>query len=192
LNGKDIKQVMNNVSYLFDEFSSILKSGKRSNCELSDDNIDTLCRHFQSVFLLWDGAFSYAAIAIARLPPLSPSPSLLLPSPLPLRHPPPSSPSPSPLPPSPLPSSSPASLVTLTINHIVAVIIANALVAVNHLPPSLPSLLPPKPSLSSLHSTLIANAIARFIPVALFTTRHPYPHRHHLAALTLLITCSHC
>jgi hypothetical protein len=60
LNGKDIKKVMNNVSYLFDEFSSILKSGKRSNCELSDDHIDTLCRHFQLVFLLWDGAFSYA------------------------------------------------------------------------------------------------------------------------------------
>jgi hypothetical protein len=60
LNGKDIKNVMNNVSYLFHEFSSILKSGKRSNCELSNDHIDTLCRHFQSVFLLWDGAFSYA------------------------------------------------------------------------------------------------------------------------------------
>jgi hypothetical protein len=28
LNGKDIKKVMNNVSYLFDEFSSILNSGK--------------------------------------------------------------------------------------------------------------------------------------------------------------------
>ena len=60
MNGKDIKKVMNNVSYLFDEFASILKSGKRSNCELSDGHIDTLCLHFQSVFLLWDGAFSYA------------------------------------------------------------------------------------------------------------------------------------
>jgi hypothetical protein len=60
LNGKDIKKVMNNVSYLFDEFSLILKSGKQSNCELSNNNIDKLCRHFQSVFLLWDGAFSYA------------------------------------------------------------------------------------------------------------------------------------
>jgi len=57
LNGKDIKKVMNNVSYLFDQFSSILKSGKQSNCELSDDDFDTLCRHFQSVFLLWDGHF---------------------------------------------------------------------------------------------------------------------------------------
>jgi hypothetical protein len=56
----------------------------------------------------------------------------------------------------------------------------------------LPSLLPPKPSLSSSHSTLVTNAIARFIPLALFVTRHPYPHRHHLATLTLFDTCSHC
>jgi hypothetical protein len=60
LNGKDIKNVMNNVSCLFDKFSLIFKSGKQINCELGDDNIDTLCRHFQSVFLLWDGVFSYA------------------------------------------------------------------------------------------------------------------------------------
>jgi hypothetical protein len=55
----------------------------------------------------------------------------------------------------------------------------------------LPLLLPPKPSLSSLHPTLVANAIARFIPLALFVTRHPYPHRHCLSALTLFVTCSH-
>jgi hypothetical protein len=75
----------------------------------------------------------------------------------------------------------------------------------------LPSLLPPKPSLSSSHSTLVANTIAGFIPLAanttlsghnkeatnkdilltqplaLFVTRHLYPHRHRLAALTLWI-----
>ena len=90
------------------------------------------------------------------------------------------------------PSLSPASLVTITITHVIAVDVAIALVAVNRLPPSLPSLLPPKPSLSLLHSTLVANAIARFIPLALFVTRHPYPHRHRLAALTLFVTCSHC
>jgi hypothetical protein len=88
-----------------------------------------------------------------------------------------------------LPSSSPASLVTVAINHAVAVTVVIALVAVNRLPPSLPSLLPPKPSLSSSHSTLVANSIARFIPLALFVTR-PYPHRHRLAALTLFVTCS--
>ena len=51
------------------------------------------------------------------------------------------------------------------------VIVAIVFVAVNRLPPSLPSLLPPKSSLSSLHSTLVANAIARFIPSSLFVTR---------------------
>jgi hypothetical protein len=51
---------MNNSSYLFGEFSSIFKIGKQSNCELSDDAIAALCQHFQSVFLLRDGAFSFA------------------------------------------------------------------------------------------------------------------------------------
>jgi hypothetical protein len=87
---------------------------------------------------------------------------------------------------------SPASLVTVTINHVVAITVAVALVAVNRLPPLLPSLLPPKPLLYSLHYTLFANAIGRFIPLALFVTHHPYPHRHRLAALTLFVTCSHC
>jgi hypothetical protein len=30
------------------------------------------------------------------------------------------------------------------------------------------------------------------VPLALFVTRHPYPHCHCLAALALFITCSHC
>jgi hypothetical protein len=68
---------------------------------------------------------------------------------------------------------SPASLVTVAINHVVAVTVAIALVAINHLPPSLPSLLPTKPLLSSLQSTLVANAIARFTPLALFVTHPP-------------------
>jgi hypothetical protein len=59
------------------------------------------------------------------------------------------------------------------------------------LPPSLPSLLPLKPSLSSWHSTLVADAAALFVPLALFVARHPYPHRHRLAALALFVTCSH-
>jgi hypothetical protein len=85
---------------------------------------------------------------------------------------------------------SPASLVTIPVTHVVTVTIA--LVAVNRLPPVLPSLLPPKPSLSLSHdTTIVANAIARFIPLALFVTRHPYPHRHRLAALTLFVTCSY-
>ena len=60
LNGKDIIKVMNNATYLFGEFAKILKKGKRDHCELSDDDIDALCRNFQIVFVLWDGAISYA------------------------------------------------------------------------------------------------------------------------------------
>jgi hypothetical protein len=87
---------------------------------------------------------------------------------------------------------SPASLVTVAVTHVVAVTVTIALVAINRLPPSLPLLLPPKPSLSLSHdSTLVANSIAHLIPVALFVTHHPYPHHHRLAALTLFVTCSY-
>ncbi len=37
-----------------------LKLGKRDNCELSNKSIDGVCHHFQTVFVLWDGAFSFA------------------------------------------------------------------------------------------------------------------------------------
>ena len=60
LNGKDIKKVMNNAAYLFDDFSSLLQAGKREGCELDNGCIDALCQHFKLVFLLWDGAFSLA------------------------------------------------------------------------------------------------------------------------------------
>ena len=62
LTGKDIKKVMNNSSYLFDKFKLILISGKRDGCELEDDHIEELCNYFQTVFLLWDGAFASARI----------------------------------------------------------------------------------------------------------------------------------
>jgi hypothetical protein len=58
-NGKDIKKVIYNVTYLFGEFSLFLKLGNWDNCELSEA-IDALCQHFQLVFVLWDGAFSFA------------------------------------------------------------------------------------------------------------------------------------
>ena len=57
LNGKDIKTVTNNASYVFDEWSKILKKGKRKDCT---EDIDALCVKYKSVFLLWDGAFSIA------------------------------------------------------------------------------------------------------------------------------------
>ncbi len=40
LNGKDIKKVMNKADYLFDEFASLLKAGKREDCELNNKCID--------------------------------------------------------------------------------------------------------------------------------------------------------
>jgi hypothetical protein len=40
LNGKDIKKVNNNATYLFDEFWLFLKLGKQDNCKSSDDAID--------------------------------------------------------------------------------------------------------------------------------------------------------
>jgi energy-coupling factor transporter transmembrane protein EcfT len=80
----------------------------------------------------------------------------------------------------------PATLITVTI----ALATLTLALSVAHQPHH-QSLLPPKPSLSLSHSTLAANAITRFIPLALFVTRHPYPHRLRLAALALFVTCSH-
>lgn len=60
LNGKDIIKVMNNATYLFNEYAKILKAGKRDNCDLSNDDIDALCQNFQMVFVLWDSAISFA------------------------------------------------------------------------------------------------------------------------------------
>jgi hypothetical protein len=85
-----------------------------------------------------------------------------------------------------LPSLLPASLVTITIAHVVAVAIAIALIAVACPPPSSPLLLPLLPSPSSSH-LLVADAIALFVPLTLFITRHPYPRCHPLAVLALFV-----
>ena len=52
------------------------------------------------------------------------------------------------------------------------------LVAVNCLPPSLPSLLPPKPSISSLHSTFVTKARhpPPLSPLPSLCHRHPFGH----------------
>jgi hypothetical protein len=60
LNGKDIKKVMNNATYVFDQFAILFKEGRRPNCVLSEDEIDALCVHFREVFVLWDGTFALA------------------------------------------------------------------------------------------------------------------------------------
>jgi hypothetical protein len=59
-NGKDIKKVMNNATYLFDAFAVIFKEGKREGCLLSNADIDLMCLHFREVNVLWDGVFSVA------------------------------------------------------------------------------------------------------------------------------------
>jgi hypothetical protein len=60
LTGEDIKKVMNNATYLFDTFSEILKKGQKVDCQLEDNDIDTLCAQFKAVFLVGDGAFLVA------------------------------------------------------------------------------------------------------------------------------------
>jgi hypothetical protein len=89
-----------------------------------------------------------------------------------------------------LPSLLPTSLVAIAIAHDVAVAITVAIIldAVTCLPPLLPSLVPPAPLPFLWHTTLIANAITLFVPLALFFAHHPYCRCHRLAALALFLT----
>jgi hypothetical protein len=48
-NGKDIKKVMNNATYLFDQFAAIFKERRREGCLLSHTEIDLMCLHFRKV-----------------------------------------------------------------------------------------------------------------------------------------------
>jgi hypothetical protein len=57
LNGKDIKKVMNNSTYIFHQLAWIFQEGKSL---LSNNKIATLCLHFREVFVLWDGIFLLA------------------------------------------------------------------------------------------------------------------------------------
>jgi hypothetical protein len=60
LNDKDIKKVMNNSTYVFDQHALIFKEGKRPDYLLLNDDIADLYLHFREVFVLLDGAFSLA------------------------------------------------------------------------------------------------------------------------------------
>ena len=60
LNGKDIKKVMNNATYVFDQLALIFEDRKRSDCLLTNDDIKALCLHYREVFVLWDASFSLA------------------------------------------------------------------------------------------------------------------------------------
>mmetsp|Transcript_25197 Transcript_25197/g.59957 ORF Transcript_25197/g.59957 Transcript_25197/m.59957 type:complete len:527 (+) Transcript_25197:876-2456(+) len=59
LTGKDIRKVIANASYVFDEFAKILKEDRKAD-GLSETEIDKLCEDHKLTFLLWDGAFSTA------------------------------------------------------------------------------------------------------------------------------------
>jgi hypothetical protein len=50
LNGKDIKKVMNNATYFFDELAVIIKAGNRPGSILSDTDVKAVCLHFREVF----------------------------------------------------------------------------------------------------------------------------------------------
>jgi hypothetical protein len=60
LNGKDIKKVMNNATYFFDELAVIIKAGNMPGSILSNLHVEALCLHFREVFVLWDGEFLLA------------------------------------------------------------------------------------------------------------------------------------
>ncbi len=51
---------MNNASHICDKFAAIFKEGKRKECLLSDDDMESMCLHFWQVYDLWDGAFLLA------------------------------------------------------------------------------------------------------------------------------------
>jgi hypothetical protein len=68
--------------------------------------------------------------------------------------------------------------------------VAIALVAIARPPPSSPSLLPPLPSPSLSHATLVANAMA-CAALAIFVDRHPHCHHHHPCHPCPLHHCNH-
>ena len=55
LNGK-----IDNATHVFDQWALILKVGRREGCMMCLDAIVEWFQEYKSVFLLWDGAFSFA------------------------------------------------------------------------------------------------------------------------------------
>ena len=46
MNGKDIKQVMNNAAHIFEELLVIMREVKRLDSILSNADVDAFCLHF--------------------------------------------------------------------------------------------------------------------------------------------------
>ncbi len=64
LHGKDHQKVMDNADEIFHSFAGVLKEENKKKgdaCVMKDEDIDELCRKYASLYLLWDGAFSYAS-----------------------------------------------------------------------------------------------------------------------------------
>jgi hypothetical protein len=57
LNGKDIKKLMINATYFFDELAVIIRAGNMPGSILSNAHVEALSLHFREVFVLWDRAF---------------------------------------------------------------------------------------------------------------------------------------
>ena len=61
LTGKDIQKVMANAPAIFLFFAGILVSKKKADWSITDEEIQAQCTKFANLFMLWDGAFSFAS-----------------------------------------------------------------------------------------------------------------------------------
>jgi len=61
LHGKDHQKIMSNADEIFTLFAEILKENAKEDCKLTHDEIEELCQKYSNLYILWDGAFSYAS-----------------------------------------------------------------------------------------------------------------------------------
>lgn len=60
MTGKDLIKVMSNAHEIFPKLAEIFEAGKKED-SMSKEGIDKLCEDTRELFVLWDGAFSYAS-----------------------------------------------------------------------------------------------------------------------------------
>ena len=60
MTGKDIQKLMENAHEIFPKFAEILKNEVKEG-GMSPTEIDQLCESTKRLFVLWDGAFSFAS-----------------------------------------------------------------------------------------------------------------------------------
>ncbi|KAL7525693.1 hypothetical protein ACHAXR_001117, partial [Thalassiosira sp. AJA248-18] len=61
MTGKDIQKFMSNAAEIFSLFAGILKANAKPDSPYTHPKIDDLCSTFSNLFVLWDGAFSFAS-----------------------------------------------------------------------------------------------------------------------------------